>query len=269
MDYKTVKLDRENGIAILTLNRPETLNAWNDEMHRDAIAALEEIDKDDDIRVLIITGAGKGFSSGADVSQDFARLRDMPSTETPIGQAILDRPNLVGGVEKLANLSKPVIAAVNGAAVGAGFSLALACDMRVASDRARFSINFVKRALAPDAGGTFLLPRLIGLSQACRLIFTADMLDAEEAKSIGLVDSIIPHENLMSEAKKLAGRIAENPPLTVKLAKKLIYQGLVAPNLSAHLTYEVCANFFLMSTDDFKESTDSFMEKRSPVFKGK
>ena len=269
MSYKTVILEKEDGIATLTLNRPETLNAWNVEMHADGVAAIEEVDQDDAVRVLIITGAGKGFSSGADVRQDLAKSGKAPLMETVVGRVVLGKPTILAVAFKIANLGKPVIAAVNGVAAGAGFSVALACDMRIASEEARFSMAFVRRGLIPDSGGTYFLPRLVGLGHASRLVFTGDIIDVREAERIGIVDKVVPHADLMEVTKELARKIAKNPPIAVRLAKKALRQGLIEPDLASHLNYEVYANALLIGTEDFKEGVESFLEKRVPTFKGR
>ena len=269
MSYKTITLEKEDGIAILTLNRPETLNAWNSEMQTDAVAAIEEVEQDNAAKVLIITGAGRAFSSGGDVRQELAQLGKVPLMETTIGRVVLGGSTVVAVVLKIANLGKPVIAAVNGVAAGGGFSVALGCDIRIASEEAQFSMAFVRRGLIPDTGGTYFLPRLAGLGHASRLVFTGDTIDAREAERIGIVDKVVPHPDLMKVTKELAGRIAKNPPVAVRLAKKALHQGLIEPDLASHLNYEIYANALLSGTEDFREGVESFLEKREPTFKGK
>jgi len=269
MSYKTVILEKEDGIAVLTLNRPETLNAWNAEMQTEGVAALEEVDGDDAVKVLIITGAGKGFSSGADVRQELSLTGKTPWMETVTGRIVSGKPTVVAVMLKIANLGKPVMAAVNGEAAGAGFALALACDMRIASEEARFNMSFLRRGLIPDCGATYFLPRLVGLGHASIVVFSGDTIDAKEAERIGIADRVVPHTDLMKATKDLATKMAKNPPIAVRLAKKALHQGLIEPDLASHLNYEIYANSVLMNTEDFKEGVNSFLEKREPTFKGK
>ena len=165
MAYKTIILEKKNGVATLFLNRPETLNAWNSEMTEEASDAINEIGKDENTKVLIITGAGRGFSSGADVRQELAKVAEGASG-TIFERIIQGKPSIVTIALQLRRMDKPVIGAINGIAVGAGFSVALACDLRIASERAQFSMAFILRGLIPDCGGTFFLPKLVGSARA-------------------------------------------------------------------------------------------------------
>jgi 2-(1,2-epoxy-1,2-dihydrophenyl)acetyl-CoA isomerase len=165
-------------------------------------------------------------------------------------------------------MSKPVIAAVNGSAVGQGLAVALACDIIVASDRARFAMAFVKRGVNPDTGASFNLPRLVGIQRACELGFTGNTIDATEAERIGLVSRVVPHDNLMKVAKELSDQIAKNPPLAVKFAKAQMYQAMIEPDMIKHMQREVETMEQLMKTADFLEAATAFLEKREPVFRG-
>jgi len=262
MDYNTIILAKEEGVATLTLNRPETLNACNDEMAREALEALEEIRGDNEIRVLIITGAGRGFSSGVDLAAGADSGEGVRTT-------LSTWPGIVAVAYALYNLDRPTIAAVNGIAAGGGFSLALACDIRLASDQARFSQIFVKRALVPDTGATYFLTKLVGTGKACELMFTGDFIDAAEAERLGIANKVVPHEELMHEAKALAKRIASGPPLTIELAKRAIYKGFSETDLARQMDFEMYLNRLAMATEDFKEGVKSFLEKREPKFKGR
>ena len=270
MTYETVVLEKEEAIATLTLNRPEVMNAWNDKLAEDVSAALEEVNQNEAIRVLIITGAGKNFSSGLDVSL-LAQLASRPASimDTVLGRFVRNQENLIGVTLKTRQVSKPVIAAVNGAVVGGGLCFALACDIRIAAEDARFSAVFVKRGIIPDCGGTYFLPRAVGIAKACEMVFSGDFINAREAEKIGLVNKVVPSQELMHAAREMARSFAKNPPLTVKLAKQALYQGLHAPDPLSHLNFEAYANSLLMATEDFAEGVKSFYEKREPVFKSR
>lgn len=269
MVYHDIIFTKEDGIAIITLNRPETLNAWGGTMAAEATAALDDVSQDEAIGVLIITGAGKGFSSGADVRGLAARAERPSDSERPRQPALRRQPSIVSVALGIRNLAKPVIAAVNGITAGGGFGIALACDIRIASEVARFSQIFVRRGLVPDTGSTYLLPRLIGMARACELVFTGDIIDAREAERIGLVNRVVPHEDLMKVTKELATRIAKGPPIAIQLAKQALYKGISETDLASHLDYELQLQNICFSTEDFKEGVKSFLEKRDPIFKGR
>jgi 2-(1,2-epoxy-1,2-dihydrophenyl)acetyl-CoA isomerase len=169
----------------------------------------------------------------------------------------------------ICNLPKPVIAAVNGVTAGAGFSVALACDIRIASDKARFSQIFVKRGLIPDSGATFFLPRIVGLAKACELVFTGDMIEAAEAERIGLVSRVVPHDELMNVTWELAERIASGPPITIQLSKMALHRGSIATSLEDQVDHENYVQQMCFATEDFIEGVKAFIEKREPIFKGK
>ena len=268
MQYKTIILEKRSGIAALTFNRPETLNAWNDEMAREATDAINEIERDENVRVLIVTGAGRGFSSGADVRKELAGIVEGAS-ETIFERIMQGKPSVVTIGLQLRRMDKPVIGAINGMAAGAGFAIALACDLRIASEKAQFSMAFILRGLIPDTGGTFFLPKLIGSAKACELIFTGDTIDADEAERMGLVNKVVPHEKLMEATEELANKFLKRPPIALKYAKRAIYKGLVEVDLASHLDYEIALNRLCTHTEDFKEAVKAFLEKREPVFKGK
>jgi 2-(1,2-epoxy-1,2-dihydrophenyl)acetyl-CoA isomerase len=270
MAYETIIVDKQDGIATLTLNRPDKMNAWNPLMAQEAAEAIQGMDSDEDVKVLIITGAGRAFSSGADVG----RLKEtaegnVPFLETTAGRVLTGETSLLTAVESIRNLSKPVIAAIHGTAAGAGLSVALACDIRVSTEDARFTMAFVKRGLIPDLGGSYLLPRLVGPGIAAKLMFTGDVIDAKEAARIGMVDELVAPEDIMVKAMELARKIAHNPPLAVRMAKKALYKGMNETDLRSQMDYEIFIQSGLMQTEDFKEGVESFFERREPKFKGK
>ena len=267
MSYNTIILAKEEGVATLTLNRPDTLNAWNEEMGTEALQAIEEIRDDNEVRVLVVTGAGRGFSSGADLTAMAQRGQVSPTKPSRVTLSTL--PGVVRLAGELRDLDRPTIAAVNGVAAGAGFSIALACDVRIASDQARFTQIFVKRALVPDSGATYFLTKLIGTAKACELMYTGDIINAAEAERLGIVNKVVPHDDLMKETMTLAKRIASGPPLTLELIKRAIYKGVSETDLWHQIFYEWYLQGLAIRTDDFKEGVTSFLEKREPKFVGK
>ncbi len=269
MDYESAILQKEEGVATITLNRPEALNAWNHRLEEDSEAAIREVSEDREIRVLIITGAGRGFSSGYDVGLLAVIAEGRPILETAVGRFILGLPSVASVAFQIRNLDIPVIAAVNGPAYGAGFSIAIACDIRIASELARFSQAFIMRGLIPDTGSTYLLPRLVGIGRACELVFTGATIGAEEAERIGIVNRVVPHDELMNAAREMAARIAKMPPITVQRAKRALYQGAAETNLASQIEHEIYVQGLCMQTEDFKEGVRSFLEKREPEFKGR
>ena len=265
MGYETIIVEKSEGVQTITLNRPHTLNAWDRQMGLDATQALDDARKDPDVKVVVFTGAGRGFSSGADVNL----LAEAAEHHSHLGNLVNRGPSIVSVALQMRRLEKPVIGAINGVTAGGGFGVALACDLRIASDRAQFSQVFVKRGLVPDVGCTFFLPKLIGAEKALELIFTGDMIDARKALELGLVGRVVAHEDLMKETLGLAKRLAAGPPIAMGLAKRAVYQGLESSDLPAHMELELSFNNLCFFTEDAKEGVQSFRERRSPKFRGR
>jgi 2-(1,2-epoxy-1,2-dihydrophenyl)acetyl-CoA isomerase len=264
MTYKCLLIEVKDRIATLTLNRPERLNALGDTLREDLHDAVLKCGANPDVGVIVITGAGRGFCSGGDVKSMSDRDEAGQGTTTSEHLApVRDRCILA-----MRDCPKPIIAAINGAAAGAGMNLALACDLRIASSTAKFSQAFVKRGLPPDWGGSWFLPRVVGTAKACELIFTGDTIDAAEALRLGIVNAVAAPEALMNDTYALARRIAAGPPIALQLSKRAIYRNLET-DLRAGLEFETFAQGVCKGTEDMKEGVKAFIEKRAPVFRGK
>jgi enoyl-CoA hydratase/carnithine racemase len=252
----------ERGVATITLNRPQARNAFSPGMITLWREFLGKAKADDAVRVIIITGKGDTFCSGGDI-------REMAEGKLKSWNM---KNYLWEGVHRIVltmeDLDKPVIAAINGAAMGAGLDMALMCDLRVCSDKAKLAESYIMMGLVPGDGGAYFLPRVVGLPKALELLLTGDTIGADEALRIGLVNTVVPHERLVEEAVVLAGKIANRPPLAIRMMKRAVYQGL-ASGLRAHLDYVSSQLALLSETEDHQEAARSFLEKRKPVFKGK
>ncbi|MCX6023744.1 MAG: enoyl-CoA hydratase/isomerase family protein, partial [Chloroflexi bacterium] len=230
---------------------------------------ITDLETDGGTRVVILTGAGRGFCAGADVSSMASNLdRDPAVSASNTAMARLNRRAIPDLAVRLRALRQPVIAAVNGVAAGAGMSLSMAADIRIASQEARFSAIFVKRGLIADTGSTHLLPRLIGTGFAAELIFTGAVIDVERAREMGLVNRVVEHQHLLTEAMDMAETIAANPPLTVQMAKGAMYRGLLY-DLPESVKNESYLNNIATATEDFREGVRAFAEKRTPQFTGR
>ena len=262
MDDPHLKYAVEGTTALITLNRPGVKNAFSLEMLTLWRQALEQARDNDQVRVIILTGQGDAFCAGGD-------LQEMGSGQVPglghEGRFLWETVYPVAFIMKF--LDKPVIAAVNGAAAGAGMDMALMCDFRICSNRAKFAASFINLGLLAGDGGAYFLPRLIGLSQALELLLTGDPVSAEEAYRIGLVNRVVPKERLMVEARGLAEKLASKPPQAVRMMKRSVYQGLNS-SLRGHLDFVSSQLGLLTQTDDHQEAVRAFLEKRKPVFKG-
>ncbi len=263
MTYQHLRVEIEEQIGTIMLDRPEKLNALSRDLHDEMIAAANQLQADDDVRVVIVTGAGRGFCSGADLT---ARPRD---SVTDSQNDRLDEHGWVGRQAlTFGELDKPTIAAVNGVAAGAGMSLALACDLRVGSERSRFKVVFLERSLSPDAGMTWFLPRVVGYPKAVELVQTSRFVESDEALAIGLLNQRVAHEDLISSARALAKQIAFWPPLASRAAKRVLQRNLSVP-LEEALRNEITAiSHATRSEHDVREAQASFIEKRPPVFTG-
>ena len=262
MKNEHVLYSHQDKIAVITLNRPDAKNAFSPEMISLWEAYLKEARQDDSVRVIIVTGNGDTFCSGGDI-RDMAegRLRSWGMKNF-----------LWEGVHRIVltmeDLDKPVIAAINGAAMGAGMDMAIMCDLRVCSDKAKLAESYITMGLIPGDGGAYFLPRLVGVSKALELLLTGDALTASEALNLGIVNRVVPHDHLMEETMKLAEKIANKPPLAVRMMKRAVYQAQTSA-LRTHLDYISSQLSLLSETEDHREAALSFLEKRKPVFKGK
>ena len=260
MKYQHLLYSKEEGIGIVTINRPAALNALSTEVYSELHELFQEIEDDQDVRVVIITGSGeKAFVAGADIAdmkpRDTVQVRSFAAT----GRSAADR---------IYSLSKPVIAAVNGYALGGGLELAMCCDLVIAAENARFGQPEINLAIIPGGGGTQRLPRLVGMTRAKELIYTGDMIDANTALAWGLVNKVVPAENLMAEARELARKLLSKSSIALARAKKAITTG-VNMDLASGIDLEEQCFALCFGTEDQKEGMGAFLEKRKPQFKGK
>lgn len=259
MAFETISVTREGAVATLLLNRPEKLNAMNSKMKEEIAIALAELEADETVRVAVVTGAGnKAFVAGADISE-FAG-------KTPVDQwRAYGHSSLYNVVDRF---HKPIIAIINGYCLGGGCELAMACDIRIASDRAQLGQPEINIGIIPGGGGTQRLPRLVGLGKAMQLILTGDRIPAAEAFRIGLVDEVVPHDQLEARAMELANRIAEKPPVAVRLAKEAVKASARLP-VDQGLRLEQGLFAIVFSTHDKEEGVRAFLEKRPPKWMGR
>ncbi|MDA0364487.1 MAG: enoyl-CoA hydratase/isomerase family protein [Chloroflexi bacterium] len=265
MDYEHLMFERHGAVAVVTLSRPEKLNALNAGLQDETRAACAEIEADDDLRVAIFTGAGRGFCAGADLTSGRAPSGD----DLPPQPERLDEYGWVGRQAlALYGMTKPTIAAVNGVAVGAGMSFALACDLRIGSELTRFKTVFLERSLSPDSGMSFFLPRIVGYSRAVDLIMTSRNVGGEEAYRLGLLDRFVASDRLLDEALAVANEMAFWPPMAVRSAKRVIQRNL-QHDLETALREEYNGlSYARRAPHDVSESIASFREQRTPNFTG-
>jgi enoyl-CoA hydratase len=258
-NYETILVQKRGAVAVLTINRPDKLNALNAQVHAEGVAALEELRKDDAVRVLVITGAGeKSFIAGADIGE-FAG-------KTPFEQRSgFNEKTLFNSLD---SFPKPVIAMINGFALGGGCELALACDIRLASEKARLGQPEINLGIIPGGGGTQRLTRLVGEGKSMELILSGDMIDAQTAYNLGLVNHVYAPEELEAKTFELAEKIAEKSPIALQMAKEAVKLASRS-NLDEGLRREVDLFAVCFSTEDKKEGVAAFLEKRKPIFKGK
>jgi enoyl-CoA hydratase/carnithine racemase len=262
-----VTYEQDGHVVTLTLNAPDKRNAISTFADCDAIvAAVHRVNRDRSVRAVILTGAGTAFCAGGDLKAMRDRRGIIEGSHADL------RENYRRGVQAMANAlydcDAPTIAAVNGPAIGLGLDVACMCDMRIASDKAAFAESFVKVGIVPGDGGAWLLPRVVGMSVACEMSFTGDLLNAQEAKEVRLVSRVVPHEELMDAARALAGRIAANPPEMVRMTKRLLREGQHT-RLSTLLEMSAAFQALAHSTEDHKEAVGAMLEKRKPVFTGR
>ncbi len=255
MAYESIIFEKEDNIAIITFNRPEARNAVNNQVRAEFTAAIAEVEADDDIMVLILTGSGKAFVSGVDI-KEFSKT-------TPY-----HAHNLFRLGERVEKLPKPVIAAVNGFSLGGGNEIALGCDIIIASERAKFGQPELNIGIIPGGGATQRLPRMIGVCRAKELIFTSDIITAEEAFNLGMINRVVPEDQLMPTAKEIAKKIATKSPAALKLAKQAINYGMQT-NLESGLKYEYELYSLSLGLEDKVEGVNAFLEKRPPKFVGR
>jgi 2-(1,2-epoxy-1,2-dihydrophenyl)acetyl-CoA isomerase len=263
MTDELIKVAEDNGIVTITLNRPDRLNAFIDHMRRDLAEALEETGSDPHVRVVVINGAGRAFCAGGDV-QFMAELVERNESEE-FARLLGAARRVVLGIRQM---TKPVIASIEGPAFGAGFNLALACDLRIASSTATFSQAFVKLGFHPDWGGTYFLPRMVTSNIACEMFFLGDPIDAARALQLGLINRVVAPAELEAETRKLAERLRDGPAVSIAAAKHAVYAA-EHDTLEKMLQYEVEAQVRCFESEDGREGLRAFFEKRPPKFTGR
>ena len=262
MEYKNLLVDKKGGILTITLNRPKQMNAMTVEADEEIIELFRDLEDQKDVRVVILTGAGKAFCVGADMS-----FLDV------LGEGSIDEVR--GRLQKVINMSlvfnkleKPIIAAINGYALGQGLNMAMACDLRIASDKAVLGEEFINMALFPDLGGAFLMQHILGPAKAKEMTFTGQRITAKEAEQIGLVNKVVPADSLMDETYKVAETLASKSPLAMAVSKRAFNLALRGA-LENTINFEASLQSMLAASEDHKEAVSAFLEKRKPVFKGK
>jgi enoyl-CoA hydratase/carnithine racemase len=265
MGYETLLTDLKDGIFTLTLNRPDRLNAFTETMMNDYLNVIDEIDANDDVRVVIVTGAGRGFCAGADLAAGGETFGSGASGDEEIGRVPRDGGGRVS--LRLFECLKPLIAAINGPAVGVGITQTLPMDIRLASERAKVGFVFARRGLVPEACSSWFLPRIVGISRAMEWVATGRVFPAEEALAAGLVSELLPHDDLLPRARELAREIAENTSaLSVALSRQMLWKMLGADHpMEAHRA-DSRGIHFMGSSKDAREGVTSFLEKRAPQF---
>ncbi len=259
MAYETILYEKENGVATITLNRPQALNAFVPQMNKEVLDVLKEGERDKEVRCFMITGAGRAFCAGQDLKGR------TPDQKGSLGASLREKYNPL--IRQIRGMEKIVIAAVNGVAAGAGCNFALACDLRLASEEAKFVQSFVRVGLAPDSGGSFILTRLVGLSKAMELLLLGDTVDAQEAQRIGLVARVYPALEFARSAREIAVRVAR-APRGVGLIKRAVNHANL-PDIESDLEYEAYLQEIAGRSSDYDEGVKAFLEKRTPVFTGK
>jgi enoyl-CoA hydratase/carnithine racemase len=263
MSFETILLEKTDGLATITLNRPERLNAWTPVMGAELIAAFRDVDRDRSIRAVIFTGAGRAFCSGADMDFFAGQIAAGGGTAAGGGPSRVEEWPLL-----MQRMAKPTIAAINGYALGVGCTMTLLCDIRIAAREAKLGFLFPRMGVMAELGSTFLLPRLVGIGRACELMFTGKMYSADEFKQAGVVNHVVPAEELLPQARELAREMMQCAPLSLMLTRQALYQGLSA-NFDTQVRTEAYALDHLYRTRDHAEAVAAFKAKRPPVFEGR
>ncbi len=261
--YATILYEVSEGVATITLNRPDVLNAINQQMGEELHDALRKAQADANVRAIVLTGAGRAFSAGEDIQA--LRSDYEKGIDPQLGERLKTKYNPI--IKRIRQIEKPVIAAVNGVAAGAGAGIAYACDLRIASEKASFIHAFIRVGLAPDSGTSYFLPRLVGLGKAVELAFSGDQLDAAEAQRIGLVNKVVPYDELQPAVKELAGRLAKGPAKALALTKRALGRAYMG-DLEEVIEYEAYLQTIAGRSADHKEAVKAFFEKRAPNFAG-
>lgn len=259
MDYQTILYTKADGVATITLNRPRQLNALNEQMILEIQEAVKKAAEDEEVKVLIIMGTGRAFCFGADISA-FQRGENSGAS---LALNLLPKAQEI--IRTLVSMNKPTIAALNGFATGLGLDLALACDLRIAAERAKLGEAFTTMGLVPDGGGTFFLPRLVGLAKAAELIFTGEAISSSEAERLGLINRAVPTPDLEKNVREIALKLAKRPSPALGLAKRLLWRNLQA-NLDEALLSEAESQKMCLESKDHREAIQAYLEKREPVF---